>query len=296
MTKLFRGTYTAVITPFTADNQIDWAAFQKIVDAQIAGGVEGIVFVGTTGESPTLSEDEHVEVLRKSISMVNGRCKVIHGTGSNDTQTCIFFAKIAKEAGADGQLVVNPYYNKPTQKGLFQHFSKIADATDVPIILYNILGRTGVNLETSTLLELVKHPNIRAMKEASGNLMQMMDVIRKTPDNFSVLVGDDGLTLPFMVCGGDGVISVVSNALPKSMSNYMRLCLKADWENARKEFYKMLDIMKIAFIETNPIPIKEMMSMLGYCLPEIRLPMCRPEDKSMSQITEAVKMIQQLEK
>jgi 4-hydroxy-tetrahydrodipicolinate synthase len=284
MKKIFQGTYTAIITPFTGDNKIDWKSFEKIVEQQIAGKVEGIVFMGTTGESPTLTEEEHSEILLRSVKMVNGRCQVIHGIGSNNTNTSLELAKVAAKAGADGLLAVVPYYNKPTQEGMYLHFNTIANATDIPIIVYNIKGRTGVNMETSTLLRLAQHKNIVAVKEASGEISQMIDVINRSSENFSVLVGDDGLTLPFMACGGDGVISVISNCVPRTLSDMIRTCIKGDFLTAKPVFYKLLELMKVAFIESNPIPIKEIMSLLGYCEPNLRLPLCRASENSMKQI------------
>ncbi len=295
MTKLFKGTYTAIVTPFNENNQIDWDAFEKIVNQQINGGVEGILFVGTTGESPTLSYNEHYEILRWSVQVVNKRCQIIHGTGSNDTAASIKLAEVAAKAGANGQLVINPYYNKPTQTGLYKHFTAIADATNLPIIMYNIKSRTGVNLETNTLLQLVEHKNIVGVKEASGNIMQMIDVIRKTPDDFSTLVGDDALTLPFMAAGGDGVISVISNCMPKTMSDFIRTCLQFDFRTANQMYFNILDLMKTSFIETNPIPVKEMMALLGYCKPIMRLPLHRAEKTSFIEIEKAVKQIQAME-
>ncbi|HNW98948.1 MAG TPA: 4-hydroxy-tetrahydrodipicolinate synthase [Bacteroidales bacterium] len=296
MKKVFQGTYTAVITPFTNDNRTDWPAFERIIEQQIAGGVEGIVFMGTTGESPTLSEAEHAEILTRSAKIVNKRCQVIHGIGSNNTNTAITLAKEAAHAGADGLLAVVPYYNKPTQEGLLRHFTAIANTTDVPIIIYNIKGRTGINMETSTLLKLAEHKNIVAVKEASGDVSQMIDVINKTPGDFSVLVGDDGLILPFMACGGDGVISVISNCAPRATSDLVRICLRGDYQTAQRLFYRLLDIMKVAFIESNPIPIKEIMSMLGYCSPNFRLPLCRASEGSMKKIAEIVEYIKSIEK
>ena len=234
ISKLFRGTYTAVITPFTASNQIDWVAFEKIVEQQIAAGITGLVFVGTTGESPTLSHNEHREILRWSVSTVHGRCQVIHGTGSNNTRESIELASVAAEAGADGHLVINPYYNKPTQEGLFRHFTAVADATELPVILYNIQGRTATNLATDTLLRLAEHPHIVGVKEASGDMQQIMDVIRRTPDDFSVLSGDDALTYPIMACGGDGLVSVVSNCLPRRTAEMVDGCLSGNWAEARR--------------------------------------------------------------
>lgn len=296
MRKLLKGTYTAIITPFTEENKVDWNALERIVEMQIEGNVDGVLFVGTTGESPTLTYNEHKEILHRSMKMVNGRCKVLHGTGSNNTTETIEYAKTAQDAGADAQLVINPYYNKPTQEGLYSHFMSVADASTVPVIMYNIKSRTGVNLETETLLRLVKHQNIAAVKEASGDISQMMDVINETPDDFSVLVGDDALTLPFMACGGDGVISVVSNVMPKTMSEYIQKCLAGKFEEARPVFYRMLDVIKAAFIESNPTPVKEMLSILGYSKPGVRLPLTRVSEKSMAKVKTAVEIIKELER
>lgn len=295
MEKRFQGTYTAIITPFTGEDTIDWPAFEKLIDQQIEGGVEGIVFVGTTGESPTLSHQEHEEILRWSVNKVAGRCKVIHGTGSNNTRESIAFARVATESGADAHLVINPYYNRPTPEGLYRHFKAIADAADLPVIIYNIQGRTAVNLDTDTLLRLAEHKNIVGVKEASGNLGQMMDVIRRTSADFCVLVGDDALTLPFMACGGDGLISVVSNCLPRTTSTLVRNCLAGKWEEARSSFYNILDVMQVTMMESNPIPVKAIMAELGYCHPHIRLPLCEPSDATIQQIQRAVSFIHHLE-
>ena len=294
--KQFRGTYTAIITPFDTKGNIDWKAFEVLVEKQIEAKVEGIVFVGTTGESPTLTEEEHYEILKWSVKVVHGRCQVIHGTGSNSTKEAIEYAKVAAAAKADGQLVVNPYYNKPTQQGLFEHFTAIADATKVPVILYNIKGRTGVNLETPTLLKLMKHKNIVAMKEASGDIEQMMDVITQAPKDFSVLVGDDTLILPFMSLGGDGVISVASNVIPKTVKQVIDTLLAGDFEKGAELFYKIRPIMKTVFIETNPIPAKEMAALLKLCKPDLRLPMTRASETSMKKIAEMVELIKRVEK
>ncbi len=296
MDKLFKGTYTAIITPFTEQNEIDWPAFEQLVEKQIESGVEGIVFVGTTGESPTLSHQEHKEILRWSVKTIKGRCQVIHGTGSNNTQESIELAKVAAEAGADGHLVINPYYNRPTAEGLYRHFTAIADAVDLPIVIYNIKGRTAVNLETDTLLRLAEHKNIVGVKESSGDIHQMMDVIRRTADDFCVLVGDDALTLPFMACGGDGLVSVVSNCLPRTTSGLVRKCLAGEWDEARDIYYQILDIMNMTMMETNPIPVKAIMSQLGYCSPHIRLPMCEPGAPTMKAIEKYIHQIEDLEK
>lgn len=295
MDKLFRGTYTAIITPFTAQNEIDWPSLEKLVENQIAAGVEGIVFVGTTGESPTLSHEEHKEILRWSVKTINGRCQVIHGTGSNNTRESIELAMVAADAGADGHLVINPYYNKPTPEGLYRHFTAIADAVDLPIIIYNIKGRTAINLETDNLLRLAEHKNIVGVKEASGDIHQMMDVMRRTADDFCVLVGDDALTLPFMACGGDGLISVVSNCLPRTTSELVRDCLAGKWDQARDSYYRILDIMNLTMKETNPIPVKAIMHQLGYCSSDIRLPLCEPTQATQEAIKAQIALIKELE-
>lgn len=295
MPKLFRGTYTALITPFTPSNTIDWDAFERIVEHQIASGITGLVMVGTTGESPTLTHDEHQEILRWSVQVVNKRCQVIHGTGSNNTRETIELAEVAADAGADGQLVINPYYNKPTQEGLYRHFTAIAHATNLPIIIYNIKGRTAVNLETDTLLRLLEHKTIVGVKEASGDMAQIMDVIRKTSGDFCVLSGDDAFTLPILACGGDGVISVVSNCIPGAFRRCVQSCLDGHIEAGRQQFYDLMELMRITMLETNPIPIKTIMHQLGFCSSHLRLPLCEPLESSMDAIQQAVMLARQLE-
>ena len=295
MPKLFKGTYTAVITPFTSANKIDWDAFERIIEHQIASGITGLVFVGTTGESPTLTHDEHREILRWSVQVVNKRCQVIHGTGSNNTKETIELSAVAADAGADGQLVINPYYNKPTQEGLYRHFSAVAHATNLPIIIYNIKGRTANNLETDTLLRLLEHETIVGVKEASGDLAQIMDVVRKTPEDFCVLSGDDALTVPILACGGDGVISVVSNCVPGAFRRSIQSCLDGHFEAGRQQFYGLMDLMRITMMETNPIPIKIIMHKLGYCTDHLRLPLCEPTENTLKAITNIIETIKQLE-
>lgn len=294
--KVFSGTYTALITPFTADDQIDWKALSMLIEQQITGGVDGLVFVGTTGESPTLTHDEHFEILRRSVELVDGRCQVIHGTGSNSTRESLAFAKVAQEAGADGQLVVNPYYNKPTQNGLIAHFKAIANETDLPLILYNIKGRSAVNLETESLLELAEHPHIVAVKEASGDFQQITEVIRHAPSDFAVLSGDDGLILSFMAAGGDGLVSVVSNALPAATSHLISLCLANRYEAARELYYLLYDLLQDLTAETNPIPIKALMGMLHPSLhTAMRLPMTPASEITKALLKSHVPAIQEIE-
>ena len=295
MSKLFRGTYTAIVTPFTPSNKIDWPAFERLVTEQVSAGITGIVFVGTTGESPTLSHDEHREILRQSVEIVDGRCQVIHGTGSNNTRESIALATVAAEARADGHLVINPYYNKPTQEGLFRHFTAVADATDLPVIIYNIKSRTATNLETSTLLRLAEHRSIVGVKEASGDIQQIMDVIRQAPADFSVLSGDDSFTFPLMACGGDGVIAVISNCLPRSTARMVKHCLEGRWEEGRTAFYALLDLMHLTMIETNPIPIKFIMHQLGFCSDQVRLPLCEPSVASAEAIKRVLGRMKELE-
>lgn len=286
---MFKGVFTAIVTPFTKDNKIDEKALINIVEEQIEGGVAGLVPCGTTGESPTLSYEEHNLVIEIVCKQVKGRCKVIAGTGSNSTEEAIMLTEHAKKVGADASLQVVPYYNKPTQKGLYQHFKAIAEAVDLPMIIYNIAGRTAVNLETQTLIELSKIKNVVGVKEASGSLPQMMAVIKSTPSGFSVLSGDDNLVLPLMAVGGVGVISVASNVIPKQMVEFVNFGLKNDFVSMREMHYKLSDFFSSLFLETNPIPVKKMMALLGKIESVYRLPLCEPEEKTVLALQEIIK-------
>ena len=281
---LKRGLYTALITPFTKSGDVDEKAFRAIVEEQVNAGVTGLVPCGSTGESPTLSHEEHNRVVEITIDQVAGRCHVMAGSGSNSTREAIEMTEYARKAGADSSLQIVPYYNKPTQQGMYEHFKAIAQAVDIPIIVYNIKGRTGVNMETSTLVELAKIPNIVGVKEASGSIEQMMDVIKSTPDDFIVLSGDDGLTLPFMAVGGDGVISVASNILPKRMTEYVNMGLNNDFVAMREEHYNLCRMFKELFVETNPIPVKAAMAIKGACESEFRLPLTPPSDATVEKM------------
>ncbi|MFP4111787.1 MAG: 4-hydroxy-tetrahydrodipicolinate synthase [Candidatus Woesearchaeota archaeon] len=277
---MFRGTFTAIITPFTEDNKIDEDALKKLIDFQIENGVSGLVPCGTTGESPTLSHEEHDKVIELAIKYANKKVPVIAGTGSNSTAEAIRLTRHAKEAGADAALVVNPYYNKPTQLGLYKHFKAVADSVDIPIVIYNIKGRTAVNLETKTLVKLTNEcPNIIAVKEASGDISQMKDVISNTKENFCVLSGDDGITLDLIKAGGDGIISVAANIMPKKMSEMVKNALEGNMEEAEKQNQDLNDFFEVEFIETNPIPIKTALAMQGRCKEIFRLPMCELESE-----------------
>jgi 4-hydroxy-tetrahydrodipicolinate synthase len=270
----FQGTATAIITPFKKDGSIDEPALRRFVDFQIQGGVEALVPVGTTGENPTLNTNEQRRVIEIVMDQANKRVKIFAGAGSNNTTEVIEKTKIVKQLGADAALVVGPYYNKPTQNGYFQHFKAIADAVDIPLIIYNVPGRTGGNIEAATMIKMAEEiPNIVMAKEASGNLAQIMEIARNCPKHFSILSGDDALAYPMIALGCDGCISVVANEVPKEFSNLMRLCLKGDWTEALKLQYRLLPLMNINFIESSPIPVKTALAMMGMIEEVFRLPL-----------------------
>src|SRR3989339_1089850 len=251
---MFRGVYTAIITPFREDGSVDEACLKKLIDFNIKSGVSGIVPCGTTGESPTLSHQEHDRVIELTVQHVNKRVPVIAGTGSNSTTEAIRMTTYAENAGADACLLVNPYYNKPTQEGLYRHFKAIADSVKFPCIVYNIKGRTAVNVETSTLMRIVKDcKNVVAVKEASGDLNQMKEVIAQRPEGFSVLSGDDNMALDLIKAGGNGVISVASNAVPDRMVAMVKAALDGNFDEAEKLNKDLAPLFEAEFIETNPI-------------------------------------------
>jgi 4-hydroxy-tetrahydrodipicolinate synthase len=271
---MMRGTFTALVTPFADDQSIDEKALRKLVDFQIENGVTGLVPMGTTGESPTVSHEENVQVIKIVVDQARGRVPVIAGTGSNCTDEAIDLSKKARDLGVTACLQVAPYYNKPSQEGFYRHFMEIADKVDIPMIVYNIPSRTAKNVENSTMLRLAQHKNIIGVKEASGDMGQMMDLIAKKPADFTVLSGDDNLTFPLIALGGDGVISVASNIVPKKMSSFVATALAGDFAAARKLHYELLPLFKILFIDTNPIPIKAAMAIAGMMTEVYRLPMC----------------------
>ena len=272
--KKFRGTGTALVTPFKKDGALDEAALRRLIDFQIKGGVEALIPVGTTGESPSLTYEEHLRVFEIVKDQSKGRVKIFGGTGNNNTQKAIEQTRMAKKLGFDAALVVGPYYNKPTQEGYFQHYRAIAEAVDIPIIVYNVPGRTGGNIEAATSLRMAEEiPNVFAVKEASGNLAQIMEIARNKPDDFSLLSGDDAITLPLMALGGDGCISVVANQVPRQFSDLVRACLKNKWEKARAIHNVLLPLMNINFIESNPIPVKASLAMMGLIEEVYRLPL-----------------------
>jgi len=271
---MFQGSLVATITPFR-NGGVDERGFQNFIAWQIEQGTHGLVPCGTTGESPTLSHKEHKRVVELCLDVAKGKVPVIAGAGSNSTAEAIDLTRHAKEAGADAALIVTPYYNKPTQEGLYRHFRAVADAVDIPILAYNIASRTAINVETDTLVRLVKDcPNIVGVKEASGSLDQMTQVILACGPDFSVLSGDDNLTLPLMSVGGRGVISVIANIVPRETAEMTHAALAGDWKLARELHLKLFPLARAAFMETNPIPVKEAMGMMGMLEPEFRLPMC----------------------
>jgi len=274
------GVMTALVTPFKENGALDMEALDRLVDFQIENGIEALVPMGTTGESPTVSHEENMEVVERVIRRSEGKVPVIAGTGSNSTDEAIRMTRIAKSLGAFASLQVAPYYNKPTQEGLYRHYISIADTIDIPIVVYNIRGRTGVNIETPTLMRMAAHPNIIAVKEASGDLGQMMDVIGSKPKDFVVLSGDDNMAVPLTLMGGAGVISVASNIIPKHMSEMIAAARTGQVEKARTMHFELLPLFKSLFLETNPIPVKFCMAELGMIKMAWRLPLCSPSAKT----------------
>ncbi len=285
---MFTGVYTAMVTPFK-DGAIDYVSLEGIIEMQIAGGVDGILPMGTTGESPTVSHKEHKELVKKVVKLVNGRVKVIAGTGSNSTEEAIDLSKSAEEDGVDAIMLVNPYYNKPTQRGLISHFETVAKKVSVPVIVYNIPGRTGVNFQPESLKELLdRADNVVTIKEASGDITQMMRVIELCGDRLTLLSGDDNVLLPVLSIGGKGVISVLSNMLPADVKRVVTEFEKGRFDEARDLFYKLLPLCRAMFIETNPIPIKAAMEMMGYCTSEMRLPLTNLSSENRDRLKQAL--------
>ena len=270
----FSGTHTALITPFR-DGSIDVPAFKALIERQIAGGVDGIVPVGTTGESPTLGTDEHIEVIRLAVETAAGRCQVIAGTGANATAEAIELTQKAEQVGATGTLQVCPYYNKPSQEGLYQHFKAIAQATRLPIMLYSVPGRSVIEISPETTARLARDfSNITAIKEAGGSVDRVNQLVQATPDGFEILCGDDPLTLPFIACGAVGLVSVASNVIPDVIARLVRACLNGSFDEAleiQKQYYPLM--RGLMTIDVNPVPIKSAAALLGHCLPEFRLPL-----------------------
>lgn len=269
---MFKGAIVAIVTPFK-EGRVDEEALRALIEWQVINGTDGIVPCGTTGESATLSHEEHDRVIEITIDAVRKRVPVIAGTGSNSTAEAIRLTRHAYDAGADGVLVVCPYYNRPTQEGMYQHFKEIASQVPIPVVLYNVPGRTGVNLLPETVVRLASVPNIVGIKEASGSLKQIMDLIHLCPPDFYVLSGDDFIALPILCLGGKGVISVASNVVPADMAAMIDAYQAGNLTKAREMHYRMLSLMDALFIETNPIPVKSALAMLGMINDELRLPL-----------------------
>ena len=285
---MFEGLYTALVTPFR-EGRVDEAALRELVEWQIEAGIDGLVPVGSTGESATLTHAEHGQVIEVVVQAARGRVSVIAGTGSNSTAEATAFTAHAKEAGADGALLISPYYNKPSQEGIVAHYAAVAAATRFPLIVYNIPGRTGSNILPETLARLALQPHIVAVKEACGDIDQIGRVVAECPDDFEVLSGDDGMTLPILALGGKGVISVTSNVAPEKMLALVRACVAGDFKKAREVHFGLLPLFDALFCETNPIPVKAALDLMGRIGPEIRLPMTAITEKGRQRMQAALK-------
>ncbi len=286
---MIRGSMVAIITPFNEDGSVNEDKFRQLVEFQIENGTDVIVPCGTTGESATLNYDEHDLVVRACIEQVDGRVPVIAGTGSNSTAEAVEMCLHAKEMGADGILLVSPYYNKPSQEGLYQHYKTIAEAVALPQVLYNVPGRTGMNMVAETTIRLAEIDNIVAVKEASGDVTQASEIISKAGDKIDVLSGDDFLTLPLMACGAKGIISVTANIMPKEVKAMVTAINEGRWDDARAMHLKMLDIHNAMFIESNPVPVKTALSLMGRCSETIRQPLVDLQPASLEKLKSVMK-------
>jgi len=289
---MFRGTFTALVTPFR-NGTVDFAALEKLIETQIVAGITGIVAVGTTGESPTLTHDEREEVIRRAVKIANRRCQVLAGTGSYSTRDAIDTTKVAEKLHVDGALLVAPYYNKPSQEGLFRHFQAIAQSTSLPLMLYNIPGRCSVDISADTVVRLGEAcQNIVSIKEASGSVERVSELRRRSPDEFTILSGDDSLTLPFMSVGAVGVVSVASNLCPSEVCALVRACESGDLKLARKLHRKLFPLFKDLFIEPNPVPVKTALGWWGAISGEVRLPLCEMSEANQARLRKTIEEFQ----
>ena len=293
---MFTGTGTALVTPFRTDGSLDETGLRSLVKRQIDAGINFLVPCGTTGESPTLTHAEHLRVVGITLEIAKGKVPVLAGAGGYNTAEVISLANELQKLGADGILSVTPYYNKPTQEGLFQHFKAIASAVNLPIILYSVQGRTGVNIEPSTVLRLSQISNIVGIKEASGNISQMGAILNLVPKDFLVLSGDDSLTLPLISLGGRGLISVASNEIPTEMTRLVRSALSSDFAEARRLHFQYLSLMDINFVESNPIPVKAALAEMGLLQPIWRLPLVSPKPENLARIRAVLESLNLLER
>lgn len=284
-----RGAMTAIVTPFRGDGAVDMESLERLVAWQIDSGIHGLVPCGTTGEGATLRPEEHAQVIATVVRTVNGRIPVLAGCGTNDTRTTIEGAQRAQKAGADALLVVTPYYNKPNRSGMIAHFSAIAHAVDVPIVVYNVPGRTGQNLGAELILRLAEIPGLTGVKEAAGNLEQLAAIVEGRPHGFAILSGDDALAVPAVALGADGVVSVVSNEAPTLVSDMMRAALSGDFTSARSIHYRLAPLMRANFIEANPVPVKAALARLGRCGATLRPPLGPPDDATCRAVEDALR-------
>jgi 4-hydroxy-tetrahydrodipicolinate synthase len=284
---MFTGSMVALVTPFK-EGKVDWQSLEALVDFHIQNGTNGIVPCGTTGESATLDHKEHHEVIERVIKAVNKRIPVIAGTGSNSTAEAVALTEGAEKAGADGALMISPYYNRPTQEGIYQHYKKVASEVGIPIIVYNIPGRTGSKIEPETLARLSEIQNVAGVKEATGSVDQAIDVIRLCGDNLAVYSGEDSLTFSLMALGGKGVISTVANIAPKEMSQLTDACLEGKWERGRDLQLKLVPLIRSVFLETNPIPIKTALALMGKCSRELRLPLTPMSEGNLKKLRQTM--------
>src|SRR3954469_20553435 len=291
---MFTGCGTALVTPFRRDLSLDEETLRRLVRRQIEAGINFLVPCGTTGESPTLTRAEHLRVVEITIEEARDRVPVLAGAGGYNTHEVIELARELDHLGVDGILSVTPYYNKPTQEGLFQHYEAIASAIHLPIVVYSVQGRTGVNVEPATLARLAQIENIVGVKEASGNIGQMANVLQAVPPTFTVLSGDDAITIPLMALGGRGVISVVSNEIPGEMTQLAQACLRGDYDEARAIQRRFLPLMNVNFVESNPIPVKAAMALMGLLEPVWRLPMCPPAPANLAKIESVLESLNML--
>lgn len=281
---MFKGSIVAIVTPFDREGNFDEEAFRQLIEFQIENGTDGIVPCGSTGEAATLDHRGHTEVIRACVDQVNKRVPILAGTGSNSTSEAVELTRAALEAGADGALLITPYYNKPSQEGLFQHFQTVAKEVALPLVLYNVPGRTGINLTAETTVRLAELPNIIGLKDASGGVNQAGEILARTGESFTILSGDDALTLPFMAIGAKGVISVTANIVPAAIKSLVTAITENRWVEARRQHLELLDLHEIMFVESNPSPVKAALELMGKCSGRVRLPLVTMQPKSLVQL------------
>jgi 4-hydroxy-tetrahydrodipicolinate synthase len=292
MFDMLSGTYTAIVTPFRADGSVDYDTFRTLVDNQIEAGVDGVVPMGTTGESPTLTVEEHAQVIRTAIEVAEDKIKVIAGTGANSTQEAVELTRRARDAGAHASLQVTPYYNKPSQEGLYRHFAAVADL-GLPVVLYNVPGRTSRQIDVDTIVRLAEHPHVTAVKEAGGCVDRVSEIVNRC--GITVLSGDDALTLPMMAVGARGVISVASNVAPEGVTALVNSAINGDWEDARVTHNRYYRLFRGLFLDTNPVPVKAALAMMGQIEEIYRLPLCAMAHEEKQQLREILAELELLE-